>query len=365
MAKSTRLTSFLYEDEELLQNFYRIAQQTQGQVRVNTGVLETTVNQLIDNLKVQSSPIKAGNEDGATPRFPQDVADLNAFINWLHMAAITVNGKSFVGATEGPDAANDKIIISVVLKDLGQKTAGKRDGYSEAINNLIEQANTQYGLRIPLVATAAPGAGQSQPGQGSAGQNGKDGQPGQNGAPGQNGRAGQPGQGGGAAVQLGILNGVNVNIEDIVEKATIIRKAYVNNGPLFHNLFSPVQGMGMVLISYNGLTTKGKPEGLSIQQNDNATQTFEAIRSGYTSRANASNQYSSTDLAKIAQCYYDIMIDLREFYGVLLADPALGNVKDELTSQLNLASNYAVKFQEAQRDFSTNAQRNSGGLKPQ
>jgi len=138
--------SFIYEDKNLLEQLLKIGQASESPP-INTKQLRFKALELIDKLKVSTSSISAISE----PLFT-DLVDLNSFKQWLVKGQVTVRGKLAINNNK-----LDKDTVSAILSDLRDKAAGKDEGYAEAMNNVIEQARKDYGIKVkPYVSPTVP-----------------------------------------------------------------------------------------------------------------------------------------------------------------------------------------------------------------
>lgn len=357
--------SFIYDDQDLLQKLYKLAQDA---VPSNNNQLKDTALQLIDGLKQTFSPLKASSD----PTFT-DLVDLHSFSEWAEKNNATFNNQplsSNIMTDDGAQPQTNKSVLTAFLTDLSKKAAGKDTGYYEAVNNLIEQANKRYLTTIkPYVA---PTEKENAPG--NTAESNKDGKhpymvnvkledkalpPGdQKGEQGTTGKQLTPEFKSKLGASLGLLDQNTVDFDEIVGEAVDLHKFIGDhiNGKL-HTYLSPViQNMRATSSKFH-LATAKTPDIPALSASHDEVSIMRNIKSNFMN-------YTDIELANIARCYHELMNDVDVFFASCKKGfGQLGMNFDEIDNQIRLAKEYSTVFFNVSGRFIEEANRATGGIK--
>ncbi len=303
---------------------------------------------------------------------------LNDFKTWAKNSGATVGGNLLVENDQlNPQRAE------VFLSDLRDRFASNPK-FSESIANTIEQVNKVHSVKIPAytpkTAPGTPGnpavnpgaAGETTPegsaNSGVAQKNDKTGQPGD--------KADQSGDNAGqsaitpqqsVALQqavrtgaLAILNGRTIDFDAVWEKASIIQKMFISDGPTYQELGIIVSRISNVVRDFRSLLGDKTPGRTSIGASPNEDSQTLALKIRNTFNngikpdavPNAPGKpvprgvYLYAELAQIAANYASLCSEISDLYSSLLSRPFLAQFT-ELEKQLDMAKAYQENFKYA------------------
>lgn len=348
----------IFHDDNLLEALIRIGQEKSAPT--NLDQLKNTALKLIDNLKQDSSPIKANSNPSFT-----DLKSLDAFTQWARSSGATFAGQPVVD-DKGADAEG----LQALLLDLRKKAVGSKGLYSEAIANLIMQLNKNFGTKIDQYepAEVKPGAGTdpANPGKnkgvGNASVNVKVDQSSIDGVNGTPGAAGTPNlfeisKSGG----LSLLDGLAIDFDETYLRANQISNYVMKMEPRVAAILTQVVNkIGNVKHNFDMLTAKSPnlntlgcyPSDGSLEIRDRIKSTFNAgVTPNEADKTNAPTAYRYDELAKIAIAFSSLMVEVGSFYYILQRIPSFAQLP-ELQKQMEWSKLYKTNFMDAAGQFS-------------
>lgn len=355
------MSSFIYQDKNLIEQLISIAQQTvpqptqpkssiMSQQDMNQSALE-----LIKNLRAQVSAVKANSN----PTF-SDLETLENFRNWAKQNNASNQGVNLVN--------NDRFDLKVLqtfLSDMRERFSSNPE-FSESIANLIDQANKAFkalGLKIPLYTPEK----KNEPAT-----NDKDkahlnhnlkidndlleksdqtpNQTSQN--------SGLPQQKLNALREnLQLLDENTIDFDEIVSRSRQLLNFIGSNmnGKLHTYLTPAVNSVEEAGRQFHQATTR-TPNAPAIPASRNEVSIQRSLESNFRG-------YNGQELATISRSYHDLMNDVNIFFASCKkAFQVQGINFDELDKQMSLANIYSTIFFNVSNQFLATIKRDTSGL---
>jgi len=154
-------------------------------------------------------------------------------------------------------------------------------------------------------------------------------------------------------LNLGFLNGVTVNFDEIVLKSRIFLGSIQNLGGLegLHTQLFPVQAdMNKTSIRFDEATLKSplvsaivaRPSDMDTNVERSLTVKFQTASGG---------RYTGTELSIIAKHYHDLMVHIGLFFAILSLNKPLQTMKGDFEAQKDMASKYAELFKRVEQNI--------------